>query len=107
MHSREFVPARVIVAVLGLWLFHGLLYAQQDTGTIVGGVYDATGAVVAGATVVVTNVLTNVKVTVTTDSNGNFIATPLRIGTYQVEKEVSGFKATVRTEIVLRVQDRL
>lgn len=72
-----------------------------------GRVLDASGATVPGAAITITNVLTNLRVTVNTDTNGDYIATPLRIGTYRLETEISGFKKTVQNGIVLRVQDRL
>ena len=107
MKERNIPQAWRLAVLFGFWLLGPLLYAQQDTGTILGTVLDSTGAVVAGANVTVTNVLTNVKVTVTADSNGDFIATPLRIGTYRIEAEIAGFKKTVQDGIVLRVLDRL
>ena len=93
--------------LLGFCLSAGLLQAQRDTGTLLGTVLDASGSGVPGAAVTVTNVLTNVKVTVTTDTNGDYIATPLRIGTYRIEAELAGFKKTVENGVALRVQDRL
>ncbi len=96
-----------LLVLLAFWLSGALLQAQRDTGTLLGTVLDASGSGVPGAAVTVTNVLTNAKVTVTSDTNGDYIATPLRIGTYRVETEISGFKKTVEDGVVLRVQDRL
>ncbi len=96
-----------LAVLLAFWLSGGLLHAQRDTGTIIGAVLDGTGAGVPGAAVTVTNSLTNVKITITTDANGDYIASPLRIGTYRVEAEIAGFKKTVEDGVVLRVQDRL
>ncbi|MCI0625861.1 MAG: carboxypeptidase-like regulatory domain-containing protein [Acidobacteria bacterium] len=97
----------VLALLLGLMLFPVLVHAQQDTGTIVGTVFDPGGAVVPGAMVRVTNTGTNISVSVTTDNSGFFNTPPLRIGIYRMEVEVSGFKKSVRDGIALRVQDRL
>ena len=94
-----------LAVLLAFWLSGGLLHAQRDTGTLLGTVLDGTGAGVPGAVVTVTNVLTNVKLSVTSDTNGDYIASPLRIGTYRVETETPGFKKTVEDGVVLRVQD--
>ena len=42
-----------------------------------------------------------------TDSNGTFVATPLKIGDYSVAVEAPGFKSATQTGINLNVQDRL
>jgi hypothetical protein len=80
---------------------------QADTGTIVGTVQDASGAVVTNSTITLTQVGTDAKTSVKTDELGNYIATPLRIGSYSITVETPGFKTETRTGIVLRVQDRL
>src|SRR5437867_1095968 len=85
------------------FLFSSLL-AQRDAGAIVGTVLDASGAAVSGATVKVINVGTNISVSLTTGNDGVFVTPPLQIGTYRVEAEATGFKRTVRDDIVLRVQ---
>jgi hypothetical protein len=50
---RYLFPAIVCLCTLLLW--HSPAYAQYDTGSIVGTVHDATGAVVSGASVKITN----------------------------------------------------
>ncbi len=92
--------------VLALWVFPAFVLAQQDTGTIVGTVFDPGGAVVPGATVRLTNIPTNISVAVSTDSSGVFTSPPLRIGNYRMEVEVSGFKKSIRDGIGLRVARR-
>jgi hypothetical protein len=84
-----------------------LVYAQVDTGTIVGTVRDKSGAVLPNASVTVVETTTNTLTTRTADAAGNYVATPLRIGTYSVSAELPGFKKQAREGIVVRVQDRL
>ncbi len=81
--------------------------AQVDTGSILGTVRDKTDAVVPGASVSVRESTTNALISLIADGAGNYVATPLRIGTYSVSVELTGFKRQTREGIVLRVQDRL
>jgi hypothetical protein len=67
--------------------------AQTITGSITGVVTDATGAVVPGATVAVTNTDTGVTVTVPTNSSGIYNIRFLQIGKYTVVTKASGFTA--------------
>src|SRR5260370_16543776 len=64
---------------LGLWM--ALLamppVAAQSTGSIVGRVTDVSGAVVAGAKIVVTSVETGQQRPTTTTSEGYFLSPPL------------------------------
>lgn len=93
--------------LVACWVAGSVLLAQVDSGTIVGTVTDATGGIVPGATVRVTNVATNIGFTVTTGADGAYATNPLRIGVYDVIAESTGFKTSVREGINLRVQDRL
>ena len=79
----------------------------MDTGSILGTIRDKSGAVVPGATVSVREAGTNALTAVSADAAGNYVATPLRIGTYSVTVELAGFKTETREGIVVRVQDRL
>src|ERR1700756_3181058 len=78
--------------------------AQVDTATLVGTVKDRSGAVIAGATATATSAETGKSLSVKTDADGNFVITPLKIGSYSVAIEASGFKKEVRQDIVLNVQ---
>jgi carboxypeptidase family protein/TonB-dependent receptor-like protein len=82
--------------------------AQDITGTIVGLVKDAGGAVVSGATVTIKDIDKNVVVrTVTTNSDGAYSAPLLLVGRYSLSVEASGFKKFVRNNIEVNVNDRL
>jgi hypothetical protein len=81
-------------------------FAQVDTGTILGTVKDATGAVLPRARVVLTNKGTGVAQTAETGEDGRFIFTPIKIGTYQVEIEAAGFKKAIRSRIELNIQEQ-
>src|SRR5690349_10535307 len=61
-----------------------IAWAQKDAGSIVGLVKDNSGAVVAGAKVTVTDVDRGTAFDTSTNSTGEYAATPLRIGRYTV-----------------------
>ena len=69
-------------------------------GSIQGTITDNTGAVVSGATVIVSGVDTGSKATVTTDSKGFWSLGPLNPGNYEVVVTAGGFEKTdVKTVI--------
>jgi len=80
---------------------------QEARGAILGRVMDSSGAVVPGVSVVITNRSTGVATSVQTNDQGNYAASYLIPGAYQVTAEHSGFKRFLRQEIELRVGDRL
>lgn len=79
------------------------LLAQTDTARLTGTVTDPNGAVVAGATVTVTNLGTQRAVTVQSDQVGNYVVAALPPGQYQVELKQTGFR-TVTQQITLQTQ---
>jgi hypothetical protein len=66
-------------------------------------VTDQSGGNVANATVTITDVARGVSQTLTTDSDGAYIAINLLPGTYTVRAEYKGFKAFERKNILLEV----
>lgn len=90
-----------IVAVLVALLMPVLAPAQTERGIITGTVSDSSGAVVPGASVSATNVLTNARLTTTTTSSGNYTIPSVPPGTYTVRIEVQGFKTLELTGVVV------
>lgn len=83
-------------------------WAQIDTGRILGRVTDQSGAVIPGARVSLTNEGTGLTLVTKTASDGNYVFPAVKIGTYRVEIEATGFEAFVQTGISLHVrQDAL
>src|ERR1019366_2124316 len=68
------------------------LQAQNSQGTILGHVVDPSGAVLAKATVTITNVAPSVATTTTTSSVGDFVFVNVIPGNYDIVVEASGFK---------------
>ncbi len=83
------------------------LWAQKDTGAIVGFVRDPSGAVVTDAKVTVTDVDRGTALTLTTNDEGQYVASPLRIGRYSVTVEKQGFKKAIAGSVQVNIQDRV
>ena len=75
------------------------LLAQSTTQTVQGLVTDATGAVIPGAEVTLTNVATGVQQVATTNATGNYTFTLVLVGNYEVRCESPGFKTEFATGI--------
>jgi hypothetical protein len=80
---------------------------QEFRGAIHGTVRDASGALLPGVTVTVTNVETNVSQTVVTETKGLYQVTHLNPGTYTVAASLEGFKPMVRKSVPVRIGDDL
>src|SRR3990167_2294669 len=78
-----------------------LAQAQSTTATISGTVTDATGAVIAGATVRASNQETGINRGTVTDSSGRYRLSQLSLGLFSVEATMSGFQTEVRSGIRL------
>src|SRR6202047_4432708 len=68
-------------------------FAQVQNGQFTGTVTDPTGAAVANAKVTVTNPATQLNLTTTTNSSGNYTVKEVPIGTYKLTVEAPGFKS--------------
>jgi hypothetical protein len=90
--------------VLSCFLLASQVAFGQTFGSIGGDTRDATGAVVAGATVTAVNAGTNASRTVMTNEAGAYSFPSLPPGTYTVKVEKVGFKSVVRNQIELQVQ---
>jgi len=85
----------VVACAVGLAIGSGALNAQVLTGEIDGTVHDATGAVISGATIAVTNTDQDLVVrTLTTNSLGGFVAPLLTVGAYSVKASAPGFDSS-------------
>src|SRR4051812_367269 len=99
------IQVRPLALALSLVAFSGSPLNAQSTGTMVGTVADSSGAVVADASVKITNNGTGQSRTVTTNGVGSYQAAQLQVGTYNVEVTSAGFKKYEQTGVVLNVND--
>ena len=83
------------------------LLAQVDTGAISGTVRDSTGAVVQAAKVRIVETETGITLSLVTNADGFYSAPALHIGKYNISALAAGFATQTKTDVGLRVQDRL
>jgi hypothetical protein len=104
-HNSSRTPWRIgfLVALLvAFTLIASTMFAQTTvaTGSIVGTVTDASGAVVEGAKVTVTNVGTNETISLTSNSSGAYNSGALAPGSYKVQASAKGFSTISETASV-------
>jgi hypothetical protein len=101
-------PACVVFTLALLLALAGVKgFSQTDTGSIVGTVFDSSGAVVAGSQIDVIDTATNVTHSLTTNSAGSYAALQLIPGIYSVKATHAGYSTEVRQNIVIDVQARV
>jgi len=99
MMKRSVVLSLILVFLLSACV----ATAQETRGAIVGRVSDPTGAVIQGASVVVTNTAMGTKVSATTGADGFYQALFLQPGIYKMEATAAGFKKLERDAIEVRL----
>lgn len=100
------MPRIVFVAAVG-FLFIVRAYGQSPNGTISGVVTDPSGAIIAGANILVANEATGVQYPAKTNTGGIYLVTNLPPGTYRLQVAKIGFKTLIKPDIVLHVEDAL
>lgn len=81
------------------------LAAQSPNATINGLVLDPSGAVIAGADVVVVNDATEIQYATKTNGEGIYVISELPPGLYRIQVSNSGFKTIIKPDVVIHVQD--
>ena len=92
--------ASVVAACI---LASGSVFAQAPTGQISGRVTDASGGVLPGVTITVTQTDTGLVRTTVTNETGAYTVPSLPVGPYRVEAALPGFRTFVQTGITLQV----
>ena len=100
-----------LVAILGIILINiiavpGTSAQSTYTAQLTGVVTDSSGAVVPGATVVLTDQGTNIAVTRETDNRGIYVFTGMRPSTYTIRVEAPNFASAERKDVVLAVSQQ-
>src|SRR6201998_70461 len=83
------------------------LHAQSTNASLTGRVTDPTRAVIAEARVILINTGTGVRYEGITNQTGSYYVTDLPPGSYRIEVEKIGFKAVIKSDLSLHVQDVL
>jgi hypothetical protein len=81
--------------------------SQATTGEIRGRVVDATGGVLPGVTVVISDASRGITRTVVTDADGNFVAPLIPPGTYEVTASLAGFQSAKHRGIRVTVGSQI
>ena len=103
MHYRSIW--RSALGLLFVALSATIVFSQASS--LSGSVVDPQGSVVAGATIIVTNIATNTSRTVTTSKDGTYQISQLAPGTYRVRAEAQGFASIVQEDVQVLVSTPL
>ncbi len=95
-----------VVALLGAAIPAAVI-GQNVHGRISGTVSDSSGAAIGQATVTLTNLDTNGKNQIATDSSGNYSFVNIEPGRYKIQVEKQGFKNFVREPIIVDIESGL
>src|SRR5215469_11162444 len=98
---RLATPIKLMLSVVCLALLPSALHAQAVYGSIFGTVVDASGALVPGATVVVTDVAKGTTSTVQSNASGEFTADHLIPDIYNLRVTAQGFQSFQQTVITV------
>ncbi|MCU1326497.1 MAG: TonB-dependent receptor, plug, partial [Bryobacterales bacterium] len=98
----------------GIFLLRSLLalglalpaLAQFDTAEVLGTVKDRSDAVVANASVRLTNENTGIEASTATDASGSYAFSNVKIGTYRISAEAAGFSRGEARGITVNVNAR-
>lgn len=97
----------IVRSVLAALLAVSSLRAQETRGLLSGRVSDSSGAAITNARVTAINSGTGVPARAETNEEGAFTIPFLPAGIYEVTVEANGFKKLARTNIELRVGDKI
>jgi Carboxypeptidase regulatory-like domain len=81
-------------------------FGQLTTADILGTITDASGAVIPNAQVTLTNLGTQEKRTITSNSSGDYTFTLLPVGHYSVAVKAKGFKSFSTNDLAVEAGDR-
>jgi hypothetical protein len=98
---------QLILVVCLVLLLSSSAYSQAIFGSIQGTVTDESGGVVPGVSVTARNPNTGIEFTRATNDLGIYFIGELRPGVYEVRAQMPGFSTFVRSDINVRVEDRL
>ena len=102
-HPRKLTMALALAATLGPVAATYLVHGQSVTGTLLGAITDTNNAVVAGATVTITELHTAISRSATTNEDGNYAFNNLAMGTYSIQVEHAGFKKVLKSGVDVAV----
>src|ERR1700694_2497248 len=97
-----------IITLAALMMFPARsVIAQSSNASLTGRITDSSKAVTPDAKVSAINTGTRVRYETVTNETGSYYVTNLPPGTYRIEVEKLGFKAVLKSDVILHVQDAL
>ncbi len=109
MSNTRLKPSWLLATFAAFAVMMGLTFtaaaqtATSTTGVVVGVVSDATGAVLPGVTVVLTDINTNAPRETVTSESGHYSFANVLPGKYKLSATLQGFQQTIVPEIVVEV----
>jgi hypothetical protein len=94
---------RAALLLCAALLLPALAVAQTPLGRVAGTVLDASGGVLPGATVTMTNMGTAQTLSTVTNETGAFLFPQVPVGTYKIVVQLEGFKAKEFTDAIVAV----
>ena len=98
---------KIYALVFALLLVAVTVSAQTPSAGVTGRVTDATGAVVPGATIKITNLDTNIGQQAVSNESGDFVVPFLNPARYVLEAQASGFRTYKHDAFTLAVNQTL
>jgi hypothetical protein len=102
VHLRRLVHCSILILFIPF-----ICFGQSPTGTISGLILDPAGSTVPEADILLVNDLTGVQYSTKTNGDGLYVVSNLPPGPYRLQVSKIGFKALIKPDIVLNVQDAL
>lgn len=94
----------LVALVSGTFLAAGAQFLDQ--GALTGVVQDASGAAIPGAEVTLTNPETSFTQTTKSNASGEYVFSPIKIGTYALTVKAQGFAQTTQKNIAVNIGQR-
>src|ERR1044071_2334090 len=98
---------RIYLLVFALLLATATVAAQTPSAGVTGCVMEATGALITGATIKVTNLDTNISQQTVSNEAGDFVIPYLNPARYALEAQATGFRTYKREAFTLVVNQTL
>jgi hypothetical protein len=99
--------AKLLALFVVLCVSRAMLSAQTESARISGLVTDSSGAVIAGADIMLQNTEQGTTSAVTTNSAGIYVLPSVRPGQYRISVRKDGFRSVDVLGVVVNVQDRI
>lgn len=93
------MPTSRYLSAIAACAFASCLYGQAVSGSLLGAITDASGAIIPSAHVTILEVNTGVSRSTATSSSGNYVFPDLPPGTYTVTVTAQGFKKVTRERV--------